>query len=323
MKMQEREHLDPIMRKDITYISGIKMEEAVEIIRHCFFKDEEMDVVEYSIHNSKEFHDIYLKLISYWNYERCINELHEDTKKESFYYYGVCAVCNSSQPFLVDYQSAIIENEKKKLNLRERLICPNCRCNSIQRFLIYKIFQNYNYGDHILLYEKNSQIYQKVKREIIDLEGFEYLGLDCNEKEVSGFNCEDICNLSYESESFSFIMANDVFEHTPEYEKAFEEAYRVLKKNGKLLFTVPFDGNSEKTMKRAELGENGIVTLEEEWYHNSRIPDQKPLLVSQIFGWDILNILRKCGFKDVCGKVYYGVKAGYMGYLPMYFEAQK
>ena len=84
MKKEERKHLEQIMRRDIMYIQGVQMEEAVEIVRHCFFRDEEMQVMEYEIHSPEEFRDAYMKFIPYWNFERCINELHENTGKESF-----------------------------------------------------------------------------------------------------------------------------------------------------------------------------------------------------------------------------------------------
>lgn len=323
MREKKREHLETIMRRDITYIAGVQIEEAVEIVRHCFFRDEEMEMIECEVRNQEQFHDAYMQLITYWNFERCIGEMYENTGKESFYYYGKCAVCNSPQPFLVDYQAAETENGRRKPNWRERLICPNCGCNSRQRFIIDKIFSNYKQGESVLLYEKNTDVYRKVIRELQDVVGFEYAGVGCNEKEIEGINCEDICRLSFDDESFSLLAANDVFEHTPEFEKAFSEAYRVLKPGGKLIFTVPFDGNSAFTAVRAEMGENGIISTTEEWYHESNIPGQKPLLVCQLFGWDILDVLRRCGFSDACGKVYYGLKAGYLGYLPLYFEACK
>ena len=63
MKKEERKHLEQIMRRDITYIQGAQMEEAVEIVRHCFFRDEEMQVMEYEIHSPEEFQDAYMKFI--------------------------------------------------------------------------------------------------------------------------------------------------------------------------------------------------------------------------------------------------------------------
>ncbi|HCI27355.1 MAG TPA: hypothetical protein DFH99_07420 [Roseburia sp.] len=323
MKKEERKHLEQIMRRDIMYIQGVQMEEAVEIVRHCFFRDEEMQVMEYEIHSPEEFRDAYMKFIPYWNFERCINELHENTGKESFYYYGKCAVCNSPQPLLVDYQNAEHENGRRKINWRERLICPNCGCNSRQRFVFHKILENYVQGDQILLYEQNTEIYRSAVRDIKTVTGFEYTGVGNKESEIAGISCEDICELSFGDQAFSMVVANDVFELTPEYQKAFSEAYRVLQPGGKLIFTVPFDGNSLETVVRAEMGDNGLVATTEEWYYESAIPGVGPMIVCQIFGWDILETLRQCGFNDVCGKVYYGLSDGYLGYLPLYFEARK
>lgn len=323
MEKMRREQSAPLMRRDITYIAGVQMEEAVEIVRHCFFRDEEMEVFEKKVCNPEEFRAAYMEYIKYWNYERCIGELHEYTGRDAFYYYGKCAVCNTPQPFLVDYQSAGVENGHKKPNWQERLVCANCKCNSRQRFLIGRIFADYTPGKKVLLYERVSNVYDKVAREIEDVTGFEYGGVDCNATEIEGIHCEDICKLSYADESFDLLLACDVFEHTTEFAKAFEEAYRVLKKGGKLLFTVPFDGNSVCTLHRVEMGENGLVSTEEPWYHSSAIASLPPLLVCQIFGWDILEALKESGFKDAYGKVYYGLKEGYLGYLPLYFEACK
>jgi SAM-dependent methyltransferase len=51
--------------------------------------------------------------------------------------------------------------------------------------------------------------------------------------------CEDACNLSYEDESFDVVVACDVFEHILDDNCAIAHVYRVLKKDGVLIFTVP------------------------------------------------------------------------------------
>lgn len=322
MEINGIEQSEPIMRKDITYISGVQMEEAVEIIRHCTFRDEEMELTERTIRNIVDFQNVYMELIKFWNFERCLSELHANTGRETFYYYGRCAVCNSPQPLIVDYQAAEVVDGQKKINWRERLICPNCHCNSRQRFMAHKIFENYKSGKQILMYENNSNIFRLVKREIPSLRGFEYAGVGYT-GDVNGVYCEDICNLSFKDEEFDLLVSNDIFEHVYDYQGAFDEAYRVLKPGGKLVFTVPFDGNNNVTDKRAEVSEGVIIYTKDKFFHENPVQGIDALLVFQVFGWDILESLKLSGFQDAYGKVYYGLKEGYMGYLPMYFEAYK
>jgi SAM-dependent methyltransferase len=51
---------------------------------------------------------------------------------------------------------------------------------------------------------------------------------------------EDIRNLSFSNESFGGIICLEVLEHVFEFEKAIEEIYRILEKNGELILSVPF-----------------------------------------------------------------------------------
>ena len=319
-----RNVVEPIMRRDITYLPGIQVEEAIEITRHCFFSDEQMALTERVVRNAEEFSIAYRDMLGYWTYERYLTEMYEEAKQESYGYYGNCIVCNSSQSFVVDYVGAEIRDGKKSPNWRERLVCPNCRCNNRQRFMVHKVFDNYKLGQKILMYEQVSPVYKMVSRDVSAVEGFEYLGMGYRGGCVyNGVLNENICKLSYDNETFDLLVANDVFEHVDNYVRAFKEAYRVLRPGGKLLFTVPFNANSRETIKYAEDREDGIVYHKEALYHNSPIENMDALLVYQIFGWDMLDELKKCGFSEAYGKVYYGIKDGYIGYLPLYFEAYK
>lgn len=56
----------------------------------------------------------------------------------------------------------------------------------------------------------------------------------CAEKKLA-----DACNLPYSDSFFDAVVSFDVFEHIENDRKAINEAYRVLKKGGILVFTVP------------------------------------------------------------------------------------
>lgn len=323
--MDKKEQL-PLMRRDITYVKGVSLEDAVEIIRHCFFDDARIKLVERVICNPEDFNNVYMEWLSYWDFEHCLTEMHANTGKEMFYYPGECAVCNSPQPFIMDYRYAAVENGRKKLNWRERLVCPNCGCNSRERLFIHKLFDTYEPGKKVLMYERCSNVFEKVRREIADVCGFEYPGERYrDEREINGIRCENICDMTFQDEEFDILAVGEVFVLAYDYKKAFQEAYRVLKKGGKLIFTAPFDANSMETIHRAELTEQGLVWsgTEMEWYYGNPVDWDTPRPVYHIFGWDIIDFMKKCGFTNVCGKVYYGLKEGYLGYLPLYFEAYK
>jgi ubiquinone/menaquinone biosynthesis C-methylase UbiE len=54
--------------------------------------------------------------------------------------------------------------------------------------------------------------------------------------------------IPFPDETFDFIIASDVLEHVYDTENAFLEISRVLKKNGKLLVSVPYNGLLKRTI---------------------------------------------------------------------------
>lgn len=313
-----------LMRRDIHYMQGIEAEEAVEIVRHCFFRDEEMQTNERVVRNMEEFQKQYREMLDYWRYERCLAELYSESKNTVFKYYGKCEVCNSVQALVVDYQGAEEHSGIKIPNWRERLTCPNCGCNNRQRFIAHEIFQRYEPGMRILMHEQKTHIFSRLQRELPTLEGFEYMGRDyVSGAYYDGVRYEDPSNCTFADEEFDIVISSDILELVPDYRAALQETYRILRSGGKFVFTVPFKANSIETEIRARIQEDTVVFNGEPLYYPNPIEGYKPLPVYHIFGWDILKVLEECGFRDACGKVYYGIKEGYLGYLPIYFEAQK
>jgi len=134
---------------------------------------------------------------------------------------------------------------------------------------------------------------------------------------------EDLTNLSFSSESFELMITLDVFEHIPDFRKAFKESFRILSSNGNLAFTIPFFFNREKTIIRAKIDNeekiNHILPAE---IHGKPVSNDGSLCF-QNFGWDILSELNRAGFSDAKASLYWGPWQGHIGYPFFVFSAKK
>ena len=105
--------------------------------------------------------------------------------------------------------------------------------------------------------------------------------------------CQDLEALTFNNESFDIVITEDVFEHIRNYKKAFNEIYRVLKKDGVHIFTIPFLFNQETIVRVDTSTENDIYILPPE-YHIDRIRGK--ILAYRTFGIDLFKILSDIGF---------------------------
>lgn len=70
----------------------------------------------------------------------------------------------------------------------------------------------------------------------------------------------DITNIQYKDEFFDYVICNHVMEHILDEEKAVQEIKRVLKDNGRWVFSIPICTDYEKTFE-----DDSITTAEERW----------------------------------------------------------
>jgi SAM-dependent methyltransferase len=133
---------------------------------------------------------------------------------------------------------------------------------------------------------------------------------------------EDLTALSFDSGQFDLAITQDVFEHIPNYQKAFSELQRVLKPGGLLVFTIPFFYELENTRIRASVGSEGIIHHLPAEMHGNPVSTEGSLCY-QNFGWDILLDLKKCGFKQARANMYWGPWQGHLGYPFFVFSASK
>lgn len=104
-------------------------------------------------------------------------------------------------------------------------------------------------------------------------------------------------DIPFDENSFDLIISTEVFEHIPDPYKAFSEIYRVLKKGGSHIFTVPYYEDCEKDEIRAFIDENEeIVYVMEPQYHGDPIRSDEGILVYTIFAEEMLKKLQSIGF---------------------------
>lgn len=235
--------------------------------------------------------------------------------KPGWLFEGYCQCCEKNALFLADWQYS----DGTAPNYRERLFCNHCGLNSRQRFILHyakNILKGRNEISKIFCYEQTTDFYRHLTKRMnnADVTGSEYLGGDKTSGEIiNGIRCEDALGLSFKNESFDIIISNDVYEHVPAVSTALHEAYRCLKKDGKLIFSLPFYMHDKVSRQRAFIDDSGrTVHLLPEQYHANPV-SRKGSLVYYDFGWDILNFCKEAGFKDAYIVAYYSMMYGHIG----------
>lgn len=254
----------------------------------------------YFLHNLKEYKDLLLtekeKISAHKDY---INRM-IPSSEQKFFVSGYSIVAKKQVDFLCDFQYGL---GFPNVNWRERLCCPETEFNNRMRFSIHLIdsFLNLNSNSKIYLMEQVTATYRFLKNSYENLIGSEFLGssVSFGSVNLSGIRNEDATTLTFEDESFDAILSYDVFEHIPNFDLALKECFRTLKKGGRLLFSVPFNSNSEKNIIRATVDESGKINhLLEPEYHGDPIGGGNGILCYQHFGWEILDQLKNLGFRD-------------------------
>ena len=225
-----------------------------------------------------------------------------------------------------------------KENLHESCLCIRFKSINRQRQLAYvlckavKAVTGKKIGSirglallqHLVVY--NTEASGALHYNLVDMKQYsfsEYFGQSYKSGEmVNGILNEDLMDLSFKDETFDLVLSSDVLEHVPDPYKAHREIYRVLKPNGRHVFTVPFYQTEFLDETRATHDENGELRLiKESQYHSDPLrPDGA--LVYTIFSLQMLVEMRKIGFRTNLYHLYkpwYGI----LGANAIVFEAIK
>jgi SAM-dependent methyltransferase len=245
-----------------------------------------------------------------------------------FSYLGYCVVCEDFTQFIVDYNYSYKLSDKIVPNWRERLVCPKCGLNNRMRLtyhIIKDLFPDFKTSS-VYITEQTTQLFNILKNINPQLTGSEFLGNEIPFGSLTnlGIRNEDLTQLTFDDQQFDYIISLEVFEHIPDYKKALSECYRVLKQNGKLLFTVPFNNSSKENIIRATVNQDGSINhIFPPEYHGDPVNADKGCLCFYHFGWQILDDLKSTGFKNCYALTTYSKEYAYLGGEQIFFIAIK
>lgn len=245
-------------------------------------------------------------------------ELEQQKHRDYFFVPGFCFVCGRPVSFQVDLTFGFRTAEGNVLpNWRESLFCPECLLNNRMRAAIHIFHDKCHPRSDCALYltEQTTAIYSWFKKAFEHTTGSEFLGSTCPAGfiDMQGIRHEDLTRLSFEDGQFDFILCFDVFEHIPNYRRAFRECRRVLKKGGALFFSIPFDRNSPRNIIRADLSPDGSIRhLLPPEYHADPL-QSGGCLCFRHFGWECLDELREEGFSESAVLLFWSLDYGYLG----------
>jgi SAM-dependent methyltransferase len=126
---------------------------------------------------------------------------------------------------------------------------------------------------------------------------------------------EDVTKLSMDDGSIGHVLSFDVLEHVPGYQEALAEFHRVLAPDGTLLLSVPFDLDSDSTLRCASIKSDGSIEHHEPpEYHGDPVNSGAGVLCFYHFGWDLLDQMRSIGFSEVRLRMYWNPAKAYLGW---------
>lgn len=119
---------------------------------------------------------------------------------------------------------------------RENALCPYCGSLDRERWLSYVLFNKLkvlNNGGRILHFAPEKHIYSLIREN----KNIDYYTGDI--EPGSAMHVTDITNIQYKDCVFDYVISNHVMEHIVNEEKAVSEVIRVLKPDGKWIFSFP------------------------------------------------------------------------------------
>lgn len=247
----------------------------------------------------------------------------------SFFIDGFCAVCGFESKFNTGfmYSYETTDDGKPIPNWREHLACVQCGFTNRIRASMHMFYHRVRPSSNAEIYitEQATPLYRWLKKRHPNLVGSEYFG---NEvpfgSRKNGIRNEDLTALTFADNSFDHILSFDVLEHVNDDMAALTEVHRCLRPGGTFLFTAPFAKNRPEKLIRAQMHPDGSIEhiLPPE-YHGNPIDPENGSLCFRYFAWDLIEDMKKVGFKNPRALNYWSRDYAYLGGEQFIFLANK
>ncbi len=231
---------------------------------------------------------------------------------------GQCTMCRTDTDFVTSfaYSVHVGPSGNRLPNWREHLDC-RCLFNNRMRGAMYILETQVRPAPDARLYisEQVTRLYGWVASRFPNAIGSEYFGPEAAPGEVvEGVRNEDLCNLSFSSESFDVLISLDVLEHVRDLSAALKECFRVLTPGGTILFAAPTQFESYEVIDLVLTGEDGALTfLRPPEYHGNPVDPTRGSLCFRYLGLEVLDVLRDIGFVEVSCELYWSRELGLLG----------
>lgn len=244
--------------------------------------------------------------------------------------YIKCLVCG---------EWAHLDNIQRGDALRETAHCRKCNSTNRQRQMAYTALHSVRPLSRLPIQSlkdfsklKNFVVYNTeaagpVHDALSKMDGYMcsyYYGDEYKSGEmVNGIMHQDLQDLSFKDNSIDLVLSSDVFEHVADPYLAHREVHRVLKKNGKHIFTVPFHQLDYADDQRAVIENGELAYLKDPIFHGDPVSLRpEGALVFNIFSLEMLVKLSEIGFRTNMFLLRLP-KHGIMGHNAIVFEAIK
>lgn len=199
-----------------------------------------------------------------------------------------CTVCGSSVAFFLPSGIKTELFQTKNIiggGYRKNVCCPICDANDRIRYLDYIIKKKtdiYNNSKNNILHFAPEKVIEAQIRKIAG-EGYVTgdIALGVADKVV------DVTDICYPDSVFDYVIINHVLEHIPNEQKAMCEIRRVLKEDGKIIFSVPICEDEDTYESTTELSES------------ERLKQYGQIDHVRLYGRDVKQRLEKYGYNIV------------------------